>query len=104
MLGLVGEGGMGVVLLGERDDGEYDRRVALKLVRGYVSERVRERFRRERQVLAALEHPHIAGLIDGGTTEAGEPWLAMPFVEGRQLRVLAASSKRPLRSAARRPC
>ena len=86
VLGLVGEGGMGVVLLGERDDGEYDRRVALKLVRGYVSERVRERFRRERQVLAALEHPHIAGLIDGGTTEAGEPWLAMPFVEGLQLR------------------
>ncbi len=86
VLGLVGEGGMGVVLLGERDDGEYDRRVALKLVRGYVSERVRERFRRERQLLAALEHPHIAGLIDGGTTEAGEPWLAMPFVEGMQLR------------------
>jgi tetratricopeptide (TPR) repeat protein len=86
VLGLVGEGGMGVVLLGERDDGEYDRRVALKLVRGYVSERVRERFRRERQLLAALEHPHIAGLIDGGTTEAGEPWLAMPFVEGKQLR------------------
>jgi serine/threonine-protein kinase len=86
VLGLVGEGGMGVVLLGERDDGEYARRVALKLVRGYVSERVRERFRRERQLLAALEHPHIAGLIDGGTTEAGEPWLAMPFVEGRQLR------------------
>lgn len=86
VLGLVGEGGMGVVLLGERDDGEYDRRVALKLVRGYVSERVRERFRRERQLLAALEHPHIAGLIDGGTTETGEPWLAMPFVEGQQLR------------------
>ena len=86
VLGLVGEGGMGVVLLGERDDGEYARRVALKLVRGYVSERVRERFRRERQVLAALEHPHIAGLIDGGTTEAGEPWLALPFVEGLQLR------------------
>ncbi|ODU46191.1 serine/threonine-protein kinase [uncultured Aquimonas sp.] len=86
ILDLVGEGGMGVVLLGERDDGEYDRRVALKLVRGYVSERVRERFRRERQLLAALEHPHIAGLIDGGTTEAGEPWLAMPFIEGLQLR------------------
>jgi serine/threonine-protein kinase len=86
IVGLVGEGGMGVVLLGERDDGEYDRRVAIKVVRGFVSGRVRERFRRERQVLAALEHPHIAGLIDGGTTDAGEPWLAMPFVEGLVLR------------------
>jgi serine/threonine-protein kinase len=86
ILGLVGEGGMGVVLLGERDDGEYDRRVAIKVVRGFVSERLRERFRRERQVLAALDHPNIAGLIDGGTTDAGEPWLAMPFIEGAQLR------------------
>lgn len=86
ILGLIGEGGMGVVLLGERDDGEYERRVAIKVVRGFVSERVRECFRRERQVLAALEHPHIAGLIDGGTTDAGEPWLAMPYVDGLQLR------------------
>ena len=86
VLGLVGEGGMGVVLLGERDDGEYQRRVAIKLVRGFVSERVRERFRRERQVLAALDHPNIAGLIDGGTTDAGEPWLVMPFIEGMVLR------------------
>lgn len=86
VLGVVGEGGMGVVLLGERDDGEYRRRVAIKVVRGFVSDRVRERFRRERQVLAALEHPHIAGLIDGGTTDSGEPWLAMPFVEGAALR------------------
>ena len=95
ILDLVGEGGMGVVLLGERDDGEYDRRVALKLVRGFVSERVHERFRRERQVLAALEHPHIAGLIDGGTTEAGEPWLAMPFVEGLQLREWLRAERPP---------
>jgi tetratricopeptide (TPR) repeat protein len=86
VLELVGEGGMGVVLLGERDDGEYQRRVAIKLVRGYVSERVRDRFRRERQVLAALDHPNIAGLIDGGTTDAGEPWLVMPFIEGVVLR------------------
>ena len=86
VLGLVGEGGMGVVLLGARDDGEYERRVAIKVVRGFVSERVRERFRRERQVLAGLDHPHIAGLIDGGTTDAGEPWLAMPFIDGLLLR------------------
>lgn len=95
IVGLVGEGGMGVVLLGERDDGEYDRRVAIKVVRGFVSERVRERFRRERQVLAALEHPHIAGLIDGGTTDAGEPWLAMPFVEGLVLRDWLRASPAP---------
>jgi tetratricopeptide (TPR) repeat protein len=96
IVGEVGEGGMGVVLLGERDDGEYDRRVAIKVVRGLVSDRVRERFRRERQLLAALEHPNIASLIDGGTTEAGEPWLAMPFVEGRTLRDWAHAAPRPV--------
>jgi eukaryotic-like serine/threonine-protein kinase len=79
----IGEGGMGIVVLAERDDGEYQRTVAIKLIGGVVSAGARERFRRERQALAALEHPNIAGLIDAGTTDTGEPYLVMPYVQGR---------------------
>jgi serine/threonine-protein kinase len=81
----IGEGGMGIVLLAERDDGEYERTVAIKLIRGMETAGARERMQRERQALAALEHPNIAGLIDAGTTPSGDPYLVMPYVQGPTL-------------------
>ncbi|HET6362752.1 MAG TPA: tetratricopeptide repeat protein [Gemmatimonadota bacterium] len=83
IVGEAGRGGMGTVFLAERADGAYQRRVAIKLVRGglYDSDLDR-RFREERRILATLEHSHIAQLFDGGVTEDGVPWLAMEYVEG----------------------
>ncbi|NNF57333.1 MAG: serine/threonine protein kinase, partial [Rhodothermaceae bacterium] len=79
----VGRGGMGTVFRAERADGAFSQTVAVKLLHpGPVAEEVRRRFEAERQILARLEHAHIARLLDGGLTEAGLPWLAMEFVEG----------------------
>jgi serine/threonine-protein kinase len=81
-----GHGGMGVVYLAERADEQYDSRVALKLMRGGASamadDHLARRFREERQILATLEHPGIARLLDGGVTGDGLPWFAMEYVEG----------------------
>lgn len=82
----VGHGGMGTVYLAERAQGDFEQRAALKLIRlGMDSEQILERFRRERQILARLEHPEIARLLDGGLTEDGRPYFAMEFVEGRPI-------------------
>jgi non-specific serine/threonine protein kinase/serine/threonine-protein kinase len=81
----IGRGGMGTVHLAERDDAEFDQRVALKVVREVRSERVLRWFREERQMLAGLEHPNIARLLDGGTTDEGIPYLAMEYVEGKPI-------------------
>jgi non-specific serine/threonine protein kinase/serine/threonine-protein kinase len=79
----LGRGGMGEVFAAVRADGHYDQKVALKLVRaGYATDGVVERFRAERQILAGLEHPNIARLVDGGTTDAGTPYLVMELVDG----------------------
>lgn len=79
----LGQGGMGEVFAAVRADGHYDQKVALKLVRaGYATAGVVERFRAERQILAGLEHPNIARLLDGGTTDAGTPYLVMELVDG----------------------
>jgi hypothetical protein len=79
----IGRGGMSVVYLGLRADGEFEKRVAIKLIkRGMDTDAVIGRLRQERRILAALEHPSIARLLDGGTTEDGRPWLAMEYVEG----------------------
>ena len=76
-------GGMGVVYVARRDDGQFDQRVALKLIkRGMDSDEVQRRFLNERQILAQLSHPNIARLLDGGITEDGQPFFAMEFVEG----------------------
>lgn len=83
--GLLGQGGMGMVLLGVRDDGEFSRTVAIKVIRGQATASARERLRRERQLLAELDHPSIARLHEGGTTPDGEPYLAMAYVRGRSL-------------------
>ena len=79
----LGRGGMAVVYLAERADGEFRQRVALKVVRSVASRsRDRERFRLERQILASLEHPNIARLLDGGHTDDGRPYFAMEVVDG----------------------
>jgi serine/threonine protein kinase/tetratricopeptide (TPR) repeat protein len=76
-------GGMGTVWLARRADEHFDKRVALKLIkRGMDSDALLARFRAERQVLASLEHPNIARLLDGGITEDGLPYLVMEFVDG----------------------
>jgi eukaryotic-like serine/threonine-protein kinase len=82
----IGHGGMGAVYLGERDDGQFRQRVALKVVRGELgSELLVRRFLDERRILASLEHPNIARLIDGGVTPDGLPWFAMEYVDGLRL-------------------
>ncbi len=82
----LGRGGMGVVLLAERADGQYEQLAALKLMRaGGDPIGLRRRFLRERQILARLEHPHIARLLDGGVTAAGEPYFALEYIDGEPL-------------------
>lgn len=79
----LGRGGMGTVYLAEREAGGFRQQVALKLVRaGAGAPGVAARFVAERQILARLEHPHLARLVDGGTTPQGEPWFAMEYIEG----------------------
>ena len=80
----LGHGGMGTVYLAERADEQYHKTVALKVLRGWSAENDRSvrRFLEERQILAALEHPDIARLLDGGVTADGVPWFAMEYVEG----------------------
>ncbi|MEM7354973.1 MAG: tetratricopeptide repeat protein [Acidobacteriota bacterium] len=79
----IGQGGMSVVYRASRADDAYRQRVAIKVQRqGLGSEHLVRRFRRERQILAQLEHPHIARLLDGGTTEDGRPFVVMEYVEG----------------------
>ena len=79
----IGHGGMGAVYLAERVDGQFEQRVALKLLRGDLpSEELRQRFLAERQILARISHPNIAHLLDGGVTDAGQPYFVMELIEG----------------------
>lgn len=79
----IGRGGMGIVYLAERADGEFSRRVAIKLIQSGVHEaEFAKLFRRERQILARFEHPNIARLLDAGRTDAGQPYYVMEFVDG----------------------
>ncbi|HYW72324.1 MAG TPA: serine/threonine-protein kinase, partial [Pyrinomonadaceae bacterium] len=79
----IGRGGMGVVYLASRDDEQYQKDVAIKIIkRGMDSEAVVRRFLNERQILAQLEHANIARLIDGGTTGDGVPYFVLEYVDG----------------------
>lgn len=80
---LLGRGGMGAVYLAHRADGQFDQRVAIKLIDlPLATDFFRERFRQERQILAGLQHPYIARLLDGGVTADGDLYLAMEYVDG----------------------
>lgn len=81
----IGQGGMGDVWLGARDDGLYEQKVAIKLIQRHALVRAASAFEDERRFLARLEHPNIARLIDGGVTEDGLPWLVMEFIEGEPI-------------------
>jgi serine/threonine protein kinase/predicted negative regulator of RcsB-dependent stress response len=79
----IGRGGMGAVFLAKRDDKQFEKRVAIKIIkRGMDTEEVLKRFRTERQILASLEHSNIARLLDGGTTDNDLPYFVMEYIEG----------------------
>lgn len=80
---LLGSGGMGAVYLAYRADKSFNKQVAIKVIhRGMESDRILQRFRRERQIIASLDHPNIARLLDGGATDDGRPYIVMEYVEG----------------------
>jgi serine/threonine-protein kinase len=82
----IAHGGMGAVYLAERVDGQFEQRAALKLLRaGFESDEVRRRFLEERSILARLEHPNIARLLDGGITGDGQPYFVMEYVAGEPI-------------------
>ena len=94
VLSEIGRGGMGTVYLAERADQAYSKQVAIKLVRpGPDYPEVLRRFRRERQILADLDHPNVARLLDGGTTEHGVPYVVMEYVAGVPLTEYCDSRK-----------
>jgi len=79
----LGHGGMGAVYLGTRADDEYQKQVAIKVIRStFDTSDVERRFRHERQILANLDHPNVARLIDGGSTDDGSPYFVMEYVDG----------------------
>jgi serine/threonine-protein kinase len=82
----IADGGMGAVYLAERADGEYQQRAAVKLLNpAFVSASAKARLEAERQILAGLTHPNIAGLLDGGRTEDGVPYLVLEYVDGEPI-------------------
>src|SRR5262249_13688105 len=82
----IGRGGMSRVFLAERADGAFEQRVALKLMRSRLDSEIdHDRFRAERQILATLNHPNIARLLDGGITTDGEPYLVLEYVDGQPI-------------------
>jgi serine/threonine-protein kinase len=87
----MGRGGMGRVFEAQRSDGHYEQRAAIKLLLGFTGPDALERLKRERQILARLEHPNIARLLDGGTTPAGRPYLVMEFADGERIDRYAAA-------------
>lgn len=91
---IIGQGGMGSVYLGTRADGQFEMRAAVKILRrGMESGQLLARFRYERQILAQLNHPGIAQLLDGGSTPDGRPYLVMEFVDGLPLDVWCREHK-----------
>src|SRR5690606_28495446 len=93
----LGRGGMGAGWLAERDGAGFEHRVAIKVIKpGVLVEALVERFRRERQILARLNHPNIAHLHDGGETVEGHPYIVVEYVDGRTMREWLAEEKPPL--------
>ncbi|HTD75846.1 MAG TPA: protein kinase [Steroidobacteraceae bacterium] len=99
VLSLLGHGGMGSVWLAERVDGLFTRQVALKLIHPALMGKVMtERATREREILASLNHPHIARLIDAGFSEDSQPYLALEYVAGKTITEYCDEQRLPLRS------
>ncbi len=93
----LGRGGMGAVYMAERADGEFEKQVALKLVkRGMDTDEILARFRHERRILASLEHENIARLYDGGASEDGRPYLVMELVDGEPITTYADRLRLPI--------
>ena len=94
----IGRGGMGAVYLASRADEAYDKKVAIKLIkRGFDTDEIVRRFRHERQILAGLEHPNITRLLDGGSTEDGQPYLVMDYVAGEPVHDFANEQRLTVR-------
>ena len=90
----IGKGGMGSVFLAERDDDEYKKQVCIKLISNKLANKQeRNRFRIERQILANLEHPNIARLLDGGTRDDGTPYLVMEYINGKPIDIYCDENK-----------
>ena len=86
LISSIGEGGMGSVWLAERNDGRFERQVAIKFLHfALASHGVAERFKREGKILGQLAHPHIAELIDAGVSPDGQPYLVLEYVQGKQI-------------------
>lgn len=97
IVGELGDGGMSTVFLGERADGQYRQQVAIKLFRYHQRAKLlRSRFDVERHILATLEHPHIARLLDGGTCADGWPYLVMEYVRGVSIDTYCRTRRLPL--------
>ncbi len=94
ILSIIGSGGMGLVYRAERDDGKFEQRVAIKIVSaGLNTPAFVERFQQEYRILASLEHPNIARLLDAGATKDGLPYFVMEYVEGRPIDRFCAERK-----------
>jgi len=94
VVSLLGEGGMAEVYLAERADEQFQKRVAIKLIkRGLDTNAIQRRFRREREILASLEHPNIARLLDAGTTADGLSYFVMECVEGQPITEFCVARK-----------
>ncbi len=86
LLRSIGRGGMGQVFLAERNDAEFEQQVAIKLAHWLGSDdETAIRFKQERQILADLDHPNIARLLDGGRTESGQPYIVMEYIDGESI-------------------
>jgi len=98
LLRQVGRGGMGTVYLAERADADFEQRVAVKLLRrGLDTDDIVRRFLAERRILAGLDHPNIAQLLDGGSTEDGRPYLVMQYVDGLPITAYCRRNELPVR-------
>src|ERR1700736_1187605 len=94
----LGRGGMGAVYLAKRADGQFEKEVAIKLLkRGTDTDEILRRFHAERRILARLDHPNIARLLDAGTTDEGLPYFVMEYVEGNAMSIFARERQLPIR-------
>ena len=97
--GELGFGGMGAVYLAERADEKFEQKVAVKMLkREFNVEKIRRNFKREREILAKLNHPNIATLLDAGTTDDGVPYLVMEYIEGKTIDEFCEEKKLSLKA------